>query len=237
METEKDTLIMKMTELLHERNQLLSEDVRKPLEESFNKIMERTKRYLTTGAGYYWQKITSFQLNEGGKNWKVVDFYDTGGYGNYEACDLCGFPKCRYKFVIVSEQNFLARAMLGTPLKDIWWGGKKLGTKYIDGIDANPDEVKSIGDECVLNYLDENGQEIFKRFKRTAIVKVFNIKKYEPLAKEMFIYKEAMRFKMTFRQRYEVSSLTYKIINGGELTTETLKNLPRILGLQQEVSI
>lgn len=55
--------------------------------------------------GPYWKKIADFQLNYNGKNWKVIDSYDTGGYGEYESCQLCGHKECRYIYVIKSEMG------------------------------------------------------------------------------------------------------------------------------------
>jgi len=62
-------------------------------------IIEKTN----SNKGPYWNKIATFQLDYDGKKWKVVDSYDTGGYGDYESCQLCGHKDCRYIYVIKSD--------------------------------------------------------------------------------------------------------------------------------------
>lgn len=82
---------------------------KKPEEtKSLNKSMEVDEEVKSLQEGYkkgsdgrfYWQKIAKFQVEYDGKNWQVVDAYDTGGHGKYVKCELCNHYPCRYVFVI-----------------------------------------------------------------------------------------------------------------------------------------
>lgn len=77
----------------------LREKTEQIVDAKLKEIIEKTN----SNKGPYWNKIATFQLDYNGKKWKVVDSYDTGGYGDYESCQLCGHKDCRYIYVIKSD--------------------------------------------------------------------------------------------------------------------------------------
>jgi hypothetical protein len=68
-------------------------------------VFERNIQFIRERGKHYWAKIAEFQLEYDGKNWRIVGEYDTGGHGFYEPCELCGFPRCRFKFIIENPET------------------------------------------------------------------------------------------------------------------------------------
>jgi hypothetical protein len=75
---------------------------RKKIEELVDAKLQEVIDKANANKGPYWNKIANFQLSLNGRDWKIVDSYDTGGYGNYEDCQLCGHKGCRFMYVISS---------------------------------------------------------------------------------------------------------------------------------------
>jgi hypothetical protein len=73
--------------------------------ETAEAIFQSAEDRVKANGQLYWQKIATFQVELNGKSWQIVEEYDTGGHGNYEACELCGFPNCRFKFVIADPKT------------------------------------------------------------------------------------------------------------------------------------
>ena len=163
---------------------ITDEDIAKAKDELASQ-MSYAKNYMKTVRERYWERVETFQVKYNGRNWKVTEAYDLGA-GNYEECQLCGFPKCRYKFVIQSSVDIVNQELLG----------------------SSGEERLSIGDECVLNYavaLNESEEKALKKVKET-MIKNARMAYYESLMYQL------QAFAMKSQDRIVVSREAYQSI-------------------------
>ncbi len=113
--------------------------------------------------GPYWNKIANFQINYNGRAWKIVDSYDTGGYGDYESCQLCGHRDCRYMYVISDGTNNLTIGdeCVGNYIKDL--DAKDIFKKHNKRLRESIGKTKSYRDLLIdlLLWESRNGTNSF----------------------------------------------------------------------------
>jgi len=166
-----------------------TDPVREKIENLIDTRLKETIASINANKGPYWKKIADFQLNYNGKEWKIVDSYDTGGYGDYEDCQLCGHKGCRYMYVIAS-------------------GGEK----------------KTIGDECVGNYIkDLNAKEIFKKHNKRLRNSIGNVKSYRDLLVNLILWETKNG------TNHFLSDMKARILSGTSLSPNMVSAIKRTI--------
>jgi uncharacterized protein with HEPN domain len=141
-----------------------------------------TVNYTKERANRYWLTISKFQLSLHGKIWNIIDNYDSLKIkGVYETCELCGHTPCRDMYVIspLSKKEYEERVealKMILPPKEFEAEKKKFSL--------------TIGNECVVNYLQDEEQKKYIKSYRRIQEKLFNFELIGDLTSRIYAFKK-----------------------------------------------